>query len=158
MSSTESFGYGIDIQVNFNKDNEIDLVISPTGDIALVGADGESSRYDRLQNAIQQIQFHVMTPFNGLKDENDISVPVGSQLNELIGAKLTDLNVLLLKSMVLSAIAPLKFIARVERIEPLLDENKDRGLIKVAIQFKIKNDDQVYFTTVDLTEIEKVVS
>lgn len=158
MSTNESFGYGIDIQVNFNKDNEIDLVISPTGDIALVGADGESSRYDRLQNAIQQIQFHVMTPFNSLKDENDISVPVGSQLNELIGAKLSDLNVLLLKSMVLSAIAPLKFIARVERIEPILDENKDRGLIKVAIQFKIKNDDQVYFTTVDLTEIEKVVS
>lgn len=152
MSSEERFGYGIDIAIKFDAEGEVDLKVDSTGDLALVGGDGDAELSIRVQNAMQQISIRLSTPFNSLTDENGNQIPLGSSLHTSIGEKQTDLNILLIKSFILSALADLQFIDQIIDIRLISERTKQPTKLKTELFFTLKEDTNIYFTTIDLVK------
>lgn len=148
--SNDRFGYGIDIGLTFSDEGQIDLLIDETGDIGLIGGDGDSSITQKVQNVFQQIKIRLSTPFKSLKDENNIATDIGSELHKLIGAKRTEMNVMLIKSYILNSLIDLQFFEAIYDIKLILDDRTDANIIYTQIVFKLKFDDNQYFTTVSL--------
>lgn len=152
MSSEEQYGYGIDIAIKFDAEGEVDLKVDTTGDIALVGGDGDAELSIKVMNAIQQINIRLTTPFNSLKDEKGNQIPLGSNLHTSIGEKQTDLNVLLIKSFVMSSIADLQFIDQIIDIRLVSERIEQPTKLKTELFFTLKEDTNIYFTTIDLVK------
>jgi hypothetical protein len=148
------YGYGKDLRIKFNADGEMDLVISPTGDLALVGGDGDDAESVRVEQALQQIKIRILTPFGSLKDENGIAITLGSNLLLAIGSKMRDESILLFKSFINSSLASLPFIEQINAIDLIVNRKDSPTAIKLRIGFTLKEDTKVYYTTIDLTESE----
>lgn len=157
MSSNEEdthYGYGKDLRLKIGTDGELDLVISPTGDLDIVGGDSEDTFQSRAENAAQQIKLRLITPFNTLKDENGQPISIGSQLHTLFGKKITELSAMLLKSYILASIIDLPFLDSVIGID-FVSEEKDVAKsteLKIMVRYKLKNDVNIYFSTIDFNE------
>lgn len=142
----ERFGYGVDLKVDFDKDGFIDLALSETGDIDTVGGDGEANRDVKIQNVLQQMKLILMTPAGTLLDENGNPRPYGSNLLFMIGQKLNDFNILVIKSYVLSSLLTLDFIDTIQNIVIVPDEKKKDSLKVIGIYFTLKDDTQKFYT------------
>lgn len=149
----ERFGYGIDIGLKFSLEGEIDLAIDDSGDLAIVGGTGTDELPVRVQNAMQQIRIRLQTPFEGLKDENGNPLSIGSELAKLVGKKITDLNIMLMKSYIIAAIADLYFINGILDIRLYTDRLLNPTILKTQIFFTLKEDTDIYYTSIDLINV-----
>jgi hypothetical protein len=149
----DRFGYGIDIGLKFSLEGEIDLDVDDSGDIAIVGGDGTEDITIKAQNAMQQIRIRLQTPFESLKDEEGNALSIGSQLAELVGKKKTDTSVMLLKSFIIAAISDLQFIQSILDIRLFADRIKNPTTLKTQIFFTLKEDTDIYYTSVDLINV-----
>lgn len=154
MSSNERFGYGIDIKLLYNSEGTIDLDVDETGDLALVGGDGEADILVKVENIIQQMAIRLQTPFGGLKDEYGESIDLGSNLHELVGGKNSDINALIIKTYIMNALVDLSSIKAIIDIRLLVDRKNNPTLMKAKIFFKLEEDDNIYFNTVNLVNTE----
>lgn len=148
------YGYGKDLKVTFTLEGEMDLVISASGDLDLVGGDEDDAIEVRVEQAVQQIKIRIMTPFGSLKDENDVPITLGSNLLLAIGSNMRDESVLMFKSFISSSLASLPFIEQVNAIDLIINRKDNPTGMKLRIGFTLKEDTNVYYTTIDLTESE----
>lgn len=152
MSSNNNgpYGYGIDIALLFDKDGEVDLIVDETGDLAIVGGDGNTEMTVKVQMVIQQIKIRLATPIGTLFDGNGDIVPIGSNLHLLVGTKYTESNVLLIKNYIIMALADLATLESIFDIKLFVDNPTEPTLVKSQIFFKIRDDDNIYYTTVNI--------
>ncbi|MHA2274123.1 MAG: hypothetical protein ACXAC2_00045 [Candidatus Kariarchaeaceae archaeon] len=151
-SEEERFGYGIDIEAKINVDGEVDIVVAQDGDIALIGGDGSNPYLVRADNAKQQIRLRLITPLNSLLDENGNPLPLGSVLLESIGSKMTENVLLYLKSVVSAAIFDLPFLESINAVNFIIDRKQNPTKLGIEIGFTLKEDNEVYFTTIQVVE------
>lgn len=158
MSSNEDnpdsrFGYGIDIGLLFTEDGEIDLLIDETGDIGLVGGDGDADITIKVQNVFQQIKIRLLTPTGSLLDERGNSINIGSELGDMIGKKFVEFNAMILKSYIIAALSDMEVIESIFDIKLIVDRLDKPSYVKCQIYFKLQDDDKIYYTTVDILNI-----
>ena len=153
MSSEETkYGYGKDIKMKINPDGEVDLVVGSDGDIELIGGDAEDPYLVRAENATQQIKLRLITPLNSLLDENGNPIPLGSVLLETIGSNMRENTLLYLKSTVVAGLVDLPFIENINSIDFIIDRENNPTTLKISLAYTLNEDNQVYFTTIDLVE------
>lgn len=151
MSSEQRYGYGKDLKFSIsNKNGELDLSISSSGDLAIIGGDGDDALKIRLESTSQQIRIRILTPLNTLRDEYGNPISIGSELHKLFGQKLTDMSAMLFKSYILSSIYDLPFIESINGIDFI--GSKNNTSVQVLIKYTIKDDTQIYFTTINFNE------
>lgn len=151
---SEKYGYGIDIKLLYRSEGTIDIDVDETGDLALVGGDGDASILVKVENVIQQMAIRLQTPFGSLKDEYGNSIDIGSNLHELVGGKNSDLTAMIMKQYILAAIADLSFIKAIIDIRLLVERADNPTQLKAKIFFKLEDDDNIWFNTVDLFNVE----
>ena len=145
--SEEYYGYGKDIKYDINGDGIIDISVSDSGDIAVVGGDGETDLETRRKNAIQQIILRIITPFGSLKDETGTPIEYGSNVHSLIGEKHNAVNEMIMRAYILACLsdyAPLEAILQLDIKFP------EPNLAKITLGIKLKDDNQVLFETIEL--------
>ena len=147
------YGYGIDIALKFDDDGQIDLIVDETGDLATVGGSGDADISIKIQNIFQQMKIRLSTPVGSLFDENGNIVPIGSQLATLIGNKMNDMNALLLKNYTMMALDGLEAIDSILDVRLIVDSIANPTFVKSQIFFTIKEDTEIYYTTIDLINI-----
>lgn len=147
MSEEESFGYGIDIGYDFNKDGSIDFAISDSGDISLVGGSSTENMSKKRKNAIQQIILRIITPFNSMVDHEGQTIPFGSDLPNMIGAKDTGLNRNVMKAYVLSCLQDYQAIEAIVNLDVTFPTP---GVTSVELKIKLKDDDEILYETINI--------
>ena len=146
-NNDESFGYGIDIGYDFNKDGSVDFTISDSGDIQLVGGSSTENISKKRKNAIQQIILRIITPFGGLVDQEGQTIPFGSDLINMIGAKDTELNRNVMKAYVLSCLQDYQAIEAIVNIGVVFPTP---GVTSIELKIKLKDDDEILFETINI--------
>ncbi len=136
----DRFGYGKDVALDFRSDGLVDLMISVSGDIALSGGDGEDPIEQRVNNVIQQIKILLITPLGSLVDvESGQPSNVGSEVYTFSGRKITDIDIFLIRSMVLSALIHVTAIQSLDKID-VLPVKEEGDPLKILLNFTIRPD------------------
>jgi len=138
--------YGKDIRYDFKNDGTVDFVISPSGDIQLVGGSSSDDIEVRRQNAIQQIILRLLTPVNSLTDENGVPLPFGSNLYSLIGQKDTGLNRMAVRTYILYALSDYSWIEQILAIDVNFQNN---GVMEVILRYKLIDDNEIIEQTLE---------
>lgn len=146
-NDNETFGYGVDIGYDFNKDGSIDFKISDSGDIQLVGGSSTENISVKRKNAIQQIILRIITPFGSMVDHDSKSIPFGSDIPAMVGAKDTDLNRTVMKAFVLSCLQDYNAIEAIVNINVIFPSS---GITIIELKIKLKDDDEILFETINL--------
>ena len=138
----KAFGrtYGIDMQYDFKNDGTVDLVISPTGDIQLIGGSLTDEITKRRENAIQQIILRLLTPAKTLTDENGVPITFGSNLYTLTGEKNNEINRMAVRTYILSALADYDWIEVVTAIDVKFTTD---GVMEIILRYKLINDEEI---------------
>ena len=147
------YGYGKDIKMKVNTAGEIDLAISRTGDLDLVGGDGSDTYLIRAENAAQQIKLRVITPLNSLKDENGNTLSVGSELLKSIGSKHSELTFMYLRSSIQTSLNDLNFIQSINSINFVVDRAKAPSSLKIQLSYTLKDDTAIYFVEFNIGDL-----
>lgn len=150
-SNNGHYGYGVDLKLQFKNDGTIDLAISETGDIDIVGGSGQANQDVKIQNALQQMKLVLITPAGSNLDENGNPIPYGSNLLSTIGRKLNELNNLVIKQFVISSLYTLEFIDSIKNVLLIPDTQKKDSLKTLGIYFILKDDTQVYYTEFEVS-------
>lgn len=146
--NNESFGYGKDVGYEFNSDGSVDFAISDSGDLLLVGGDSDDSISLKRQNARQQILLRIITPFGSLQNHEGQTVPFGSEIPSMIGAKDTELNKRVMQAYVLSCLQGYQALEAILAIDV---EFPSPGVSRITLKIKLKDDDEILFETIDLS-------
>lgn len=145
--SEEGYGYGKDIKYRITSDGIIDLDLSDSGDISLVGGGTDDSISIKRKNAVQTIVLRILTPFGSLANEEGQSIPYGSDLWGMIGAKNTDLNRMVARAYILSCLQDYEAIESIVGIDVEFPES---GVMKIGLTIKLKDDDEILFETITI--------
>lgn len=138
----KAFGrtYGKDMQYDFNTDGTVDLVISPSGDIQLIGGTITDEITKRRKNAVQQIILRLLTPAKSLTDENGVPITYGSDLHTLVGQKNNEINRMAVRTYILSALSDYEWIEVVTGIDVNFTTE---GVMEVVLRYKLINDEEI---------------
>jgi len=146
-NNDDSYGYGVDIGYEFKPDGSVDFKISDSGDIALVGGDGDDPLSQRRKNAIQQIILRIITPFGGITDQGGNAVPFGSEIQSMIGAKNTSINRHVMKAYILTCLQDYQALEAILNIDVHFTTT---GACEIKLMLKLKDDDKILYETITI--------
>jgi hypothetical protein len=137
-----------DFGISFKGDGSIDLGISSTGDLRVVGGNEEDDIKVKKELVLQDIRMALITPFGSLPDPNDstgeTSLNFGNIAFDYLGkSQIADM---IIGSCIYSAVILVNGVEDILGMD--LEKVTEDGKIKVRLQIKVTDDEDILDTIV----------